>query len=85
MLNMEFEYTGKDTPQIDHLAKMGLYNIGGSGHALTRNPKVSLKVRYKVCKEALQTVIFMDRLNAVTSDGKIATRYYHCVVSVPRF
>ena len=47
-LNLEFEYTGKSTPQRDHVSKVGLSNIRGRGHAMMSNSNVSLKIRYKV-------------------------------------
>ena len=39
---------GKATPQRDHLSEVGFYTIGGRGLSITRNEKVSLKIRYKV-------------------------------------
>ena len=52
---------------------------------MTSNANVSLKMRYKVCNKALQTVRFLDRLTAVTHDGKIATQYKHWIRNVPSF
>ena len=44
-LNLEFEYTGKVTPQREHLAKVALSTIGGRGNAMMSNSNVSLKIR----------------------------------------
>ena len=38
-----------------------------------------------MCKEALQTALFLDRLTMVTRDGNIATGYEHWMGNVPNF
>ena len=37
------------------------------------NTNVTLKTRYKMCKEALQTATFLDRLTVMTRDGETVT------------
>ena len=46
---------------------------------------MSLKIRYKVCKEAFKTATVMDGLTLVTSDGKTATKFEHWMGSDPKF
>ena len=84
-LNLEFKYTVNPTPQRYHPAEAILSTILGIGRAMTRNPKFSLKTRYKVCKEALKTSTLMYGLTVVTCDWKKATKYDHWMGNVPKF
>ena len=84
-LNLSFEYTGKETPQRNHLAEVGFSTLGGRGRAMMRNANVPLKIRYKVCKEALMTATRLDGLTVVSRGGKLATRYEHWMGAIPKF
>ena len=41
-LNLEFEYTGRDTPQRNHMAEVGFTTIGGRGRAMMHHANVPM-------------------------------------------
>ena len=84
-MNTKFEYTGKANPQRDHQAKVGFYTIEGRAQSMISNANVTLKTRYKMCKEALQTATFLDGLTVMTRDGETVTLCKHWMGSIPNF
>ena len=74
-LNLEFEYTGKDTLQRNHMAELGLATIGGRGREMMHYANVPMEDRYMVCKEALMTETRLYGPIVVVRSGKTATRY----------
>ena len=47
-LNLEFEYTGGDTPQRNHMVEVGFSNIGGRGQAMMQYANFPIEDRYMV-------------------------------------
>ena len=76
-LNIEFEFTPRDTPQHNHLAELGLTSIASKGRALMTGAKIPLKIRYKVLDKAFQHATDMDGLVTTELQGKVSTRYEH--------
>jgi Reverse transcriptase (RNA-dependent DNA polymerase) len=76
-LNIEFEYTPRDTPQHNHLAELGLASLANKGRSMMRAANVPINVRYKVWVKAFQHATDLDGLNVITLDEKVATRYEH--------
>ena len=47
-LNIQFEFTGRDTPQQNSLVEVGFATLASRGRAMMINANVPLLVRYKV-------------------------------------
>jgi hypothetical protein len=84
-LNIEFEFIGRDTPQRNHLAKLGLASIANKGRALMYRANVPEEVRYLLWKEAFKTATLLDGLMPIEINGKIATKFEHWCGSNLRF
>jgi len=76
-LGIEFEFTGRDTPQRNHLAEVSFAVVASRGRAMMHRANVPLAIRYKVWKEAFKTATLLDGLVVIALDGKEATRYVH--------
>ena len=84
-LNLEFEYTGRDTPQRNHMAEVAFATIGVRGREMMHYANVPMEYRYMVCKEALMTAKRLYGLTIMVRSGKTATRYGHYMGKVPGF
>jgi hypothetical protein len=76
-LNIKFEYTGRSTPQRNHLAELGFASLANKGRALMIAANVPMAIRYVLFKEAFTTATKLDALVAVEVDGVTASRYKH--------
>lgn len=76
-LNLTFEYTGKETPQRNHLVELGFATISGRSRAMLSAARIPLELRYKVSKEALRTATMLDGLAIIDIDGRKKSRYEH--------
>jgi hypothetical protein len=69
-LNIEFEFTPRDTPQHNHLAELGFASIANEGRALLSAANVPMKVRLKVWVKAFEHATNLDSLIVMTINGK---------------
>jgi len=53
-LAIKFEYTGRSTPQRNHLAELGLAVLTKHGSALMVRAHVPMTIRYRVFREAFK-------------------------------
>jgi len=84
-LNINFEYTARNTPQQNHLAELGLAIIAKRGRALLHYANVPTNMRYKLFCKAFKTATLLDGLMVITLGGKTATRYIHKFGKNPDF
>jgi len=84
-LNLEFEYTGKATPQHNHLVELGFATLWAHAHATMIEAKVPLAISYLGCKECIATVTLLDGLVTTELNGQLKTRFEHCFGKLPRF
>jgi hypothetical protein len=84
-LNIQFEFTPRDTPQHNLLAELGLASIANKGRSLMSAANIPTKVRYKVWIKAFQHATDMDRLVVSEIDGKVTTRYEHWCGQLPKW
>ena len=84
-LNIKFEYTGRSTPQRNHLAELAFATLSKKGVALMVRAHVPIKTRYTVWREAFQTVTDLDGLQAISINGLNQTRYQHFDGKLPAF
>jgi hypothetical protein len=84
-LNIEFEFTPRDTPQHNHLAELALASIASKGRTLMCAANIPLKVRYKVWVKAFQHATDLDGLIVIQIDKKVATRCEHWSGKLPKW
>ena len=84
-LNIEFEFTARNTPQQNHLAELGFAILANRGRALMHYANIPTAMRYKLFREAFKTATLLDGLMVINIDGKLATRYMHKYGSDPAY
>ena len=84
-LNIQFEYTPRDTPQHNHLAELAFASLANKGRALLSAANIPMSVRYKVWVKAFEHATALDGLIVVTIDGKTATRFEHWNGVLPKW
>ena len=82
---LKFEYTGRDTPQRNHLAKIAFHTIANRGRAILNSAHVPRKYRFLLWREAFKTATLLDGLTVITIGEKTATRYEHWGSRNPEF
>jgi hypothetical protein len=85
-LNLEYEFTGRSTPQRNNLAELGFHSMGSRGRAVMSAPaNIPVAERYLVFREAFTYVTHTDGLMIATINGKAQTRSEHFGVPLPNF
>jgi hypothetical protein len=84
-LNVNFEFTARDTPQQNHLAALRFAHLANYGRALMARANVPLNIRYKVFTKAFKTATLLDGLTVIKIGNKEATRYEHWCGKNPDF
>jgi len=84
-LPIKFEFTGRDTPQRNHLAEVGLATIAARGRAIMSSTEIPKEFRHKFWREAFQTSTYLDGLTLTTVNGVTKTRFEHWEGKLPRF
>jgi len=84
-LHLKFEYTGRNTPQRNHLAEVAFHTIANRGRAMMNHANVPRKYRFILRREAFKTATDLDGLVVVRIDNKEDTRYSHWNGTNPEF
>lgn len=84
-LGINFDFTPRNTPQQNYLAKLGFATIGKKGTVLMIRANVPYEKGFKLFREAFVTALLLDGLMVITIDGKKATRYVHWCGHNPKF
>ena len=84
-LNMEFEFTARDTPQQNHLAELGFAVLANKTRTLMTAANIPFDKRFKLWKEAVKTATLLDGLLVVEMNGVFKTRFEHAFGSNPKF
>ena len=71
------EYTGKDMPHRNQLARLGFVDVPGKARAMMLQANLPEEIKYKLCKECFNCALYLSNLAVVTLNGKAATRYKH--------
>jgi hypothetical protein len=69
-LNVNFEFTARDTPQQNHLAEPGFSHLANYGKALMAHANVPLNIQYKVFTKAFKTATLLDGLTVIKIGNK---------------
>ena len=81
-LGINFEFTPRNTPQMNHLVEVGFAVIANKGRALMHYANVPFEMRYKLFRDALQTATMLDGLVVVEITSVKSPRckhYYGCM------
>jgi hypothetical protein len=70
---IKFEFTGRDTPQRNYLAEVGLATIASRGQAIMSAAAIQKELRLTFWREAFQTSTYLDGLVLVEIDGVLKT------------
>ena len=84
-LDIDVEYTARDTPQQNHLAELSLAKIASKGQALMASANVPQDMCYRLFREAMTTATLLDNLMVVNVSGKEGTRFEHFTGKNTRF
>ena len=82
-LNINFEYTARNTPQQNHLAEVGLTTIVNRGRSMMVAANVPTEERYRLFGEAFKTASLLDALVLVEVNGKVKSRAEHFLERFP--
>ena len=83
-LNLAVEFMAKDTPQQNHLAKVGFATICNRGRAMLAKAKVPKERRHIVGCKAFETAAKPDGLMVVEVGGESKTRDKHWSGLIPK-
>ena len=84
-LNIEFEFTARDTPQQNSLVEVGFATIGNRGRAMMIAANVPERTKYKLFREAFTCATMLDWLMLITLDDVTKTRVEHWNGELPRW
>jgi hypothetical protein len=82
---IKYEYTGRDTPQHNHMAQLGFASLVNKGRALMVRANIPMNKRYLLFREAFKTVTYLDSLVVTTVETKKATRHEHFYGKNPKW
>jgi hypothetical protein len=81
---IKFEFTGRDTPQRNYLAEVGLATISSRGRAIMSAAAIPKELHQIFWREAFQTSTYLDGLVLVEIDGVLKTQFEHWEYTLPR-
>jgi hypothetical protein len=84
-LNIDYEFTARDTPQQNHRAELGFAVLANRGRALMYHANLPMEIRYKLFKEAFQTATLLDALVVVEIEGEKKSRVEHWSGKKPEY
>ena len=84
-LNLQFEFTARDTPQQNSLAEVGFRTLYNKGRAMMLAANIPSELRYKLSGEAFRTATLLDGLMTVKYRGEVRSRFEHWSGQNPAF
>ena len=84
-LNIEPEYTARQTPQQNHLAELAIATMKNRSRAMMIAANIPKELRYKVARKAISCATKVDGLLLHEVDGEVKSRYQHFCRSNPAF
>ena len=84
-LNLEFEFTARDSPQFNAKVEVGLSTIANRSRAVMAGANFPLEIRYRVYSEVFKTVTLLDGLTVITIGDETKTRVEHWCGKLPNF
>ena len=74
-LNLDFEFTPRNTPQHNHMAELAFYTVACKARAMMIAANIPKEVKHLVFRSAVKTATLLDGLMAEDVNGKLQTRY----------
>jgi hypothetical protein len=84
-MNIQFEFTARNTPQQNHLSELGFTVLINRARAMLHRANIPKHIRYKVFPKVFETATLLDGLVICTIDGVTKTRIEHFGRPVPKF
>ena len=84
-LGIEYEYTGKDTPQRNKLVELGFATDAKRGCAMMNKVNIPKDMWYQLFRKCFKTDTATNNLCIETIGEETKTRYKHFGKEVPRF
>jgi hypothetical protein len=76
-MDIQFEFTLRDTLQLNSLTKVAFPTIPSRGRAMLNAANFPREFRYMLWSEAFQTATILDGLSIIKVDYKSNTCYVH--------
>jgi hypothetical protein len=74
---MKYEYTGRDTPQHNHMAESGSATLEKQRKSIIVRANITMNKRYLLFREAFKTATYLDSLVVTTLGTNKATMHDH--------
>ena len=84
-LGIDFEYTARDTPQMNYLAEIGFTYLFNRAMAMMNGANIPKDIRLRLYTKAIETATLLDGLSQVEINGEKKSRYKHFHGKNPRF
>ena len=84
-LNVNFEYTGRATPQRNSLAETSIATIHAKARAAMIAAKVPMEIRCIVGKECINCITQLDALQMIEINGEKKSRHEHWNGKLPAY
>ena len=84
-LGIDFEYTARDTPQMNYLAEIGFTYLFNRAMAMMNGANIPKDIRLRLYTKAIETATLLDGLSQVEINGEKKSRYEHFHGKNPRF
>jgi hypothetical protein len=82
---MKYEYTGRYTPQCNHMAELGFSTLGNKGRALMVRVNIPMNKIYLLFREAFKTATDFDSLVVTEIGTKKASMHEHFYGTNPKW
>ena len=84
-LNVNFEFTSRETPQQNSIVEVGFATLLKRGLSIMIASKVPKQKRYLFFRKAFEAATLLDGLTIITLDNVEATRYEHWGDKIPEW
>ena len=84
-MNIDFEYTARDTPHQKYLVEIGFSVLANKGIEMMYRESVPTEMRYQIIPKEFETDTLLDGLVGAYIDGKKQTRYKNLFGKEPRY
>ena len=84
-MNINFEFTARNTPQQNSKVEVRIATIVAKGRAMMHRANVPMEARYKIFPKAFETATDLDNLVIKEINGVTQTRIEHFCGDLPRY
>jgi len=84
-LDLDYEFTARDTPQQNSPVEGGFATVANRGRAMMADANFPEEVRYRVYSEVFKTATLLDGLTPTEINGVTKTKFEHFAGKIPDF